>query len=533
MAAPVIGKQALRKAALKLADSLGGPRQALKLVQGALDEQMEAAARKDPGAFVAYAARDRHNKPFKMAPFHFQIQSFIPPADDLEHQWQGIIQLPRDHGKTNQLIYRVIWELGHDPTIRIKVVSAGSNLSAKIVSAIQDNIIHNPRVRKVFPHLLPGTVWTGNCFTVQGAAVGEKEYSVEAASIKSIGAGGRADLIVFDDVCDYQNSVRESTTREMNKETFADTWVNLLDPPGRMAYLCTPWHAQDLSAHLLNMPDWDRLVLPAVKEVNGESEVLWPAHWPPEALERRRRSIGDRSFARQFMLRPISDEEIIFSNDVVAPSLNVMYGYGTKEYAEFTEGMPKVMGVDLASSMGHRAAYTVLFTAGIGEDGKTYLVNLIRRRMKHPEVIAMIRREFAKYHHQLVVVESNGYQQSVIDSLEDQAFEISVVPFTTSSASKKSESIGIMGLATAFQKGRWSIPVAHLGDKFDPLRPVDSLNAWLRHQIEDDPVATFLRELTEYPAGKFSDTVMACWFTNHAANLLGSSDAIEAATIVI
>ena len=526
-----------RETARLILDTLG-PEASLHLVSHVHDESLVEKARRDPAAFIEYAARDKDDRPFSMAPFHYKIQEFIPRAAGLERQWQGIIQLPRDHGKSNQLVYRCLWEIGTDPTIRIKVVSAGGTLAGKLVTLMENNILYNPLVQKVFPHLRPGPVWSGGAFTVEGSGVGEKEFTVEASSITSIGAGGRADLIVFDDVCDFKNSVREPTTREAIKETFADTWVNLLDPPGRMVYLCTPWHSQDLSAHIMSLPGWDKMKLPAiVEDKDGNPTPIWPppGKWSLEALEDRRLSIGDAAFARQYMLHSISAEDRFFNNDVLGPAMDTRWRFRSPEYAEFVEGFPKVVGVDLAASMQDSAAYTVLVTLAIGPHGEMYLVDIARGRMRHYETVEKIRENYREYHPQLVMVENNGYQQAMIDALEEDAYLIPVAPFTTTAKAKHSESVGIRGMATMFQRGKWDIPVRGLvdRDKFDPDAPVTSLDTWLMSEVEKDVIASLLREFSDYPSGRFSDQVMACWFATHAASLSGMSDMILASSILV
>ena len=49
-----------------------------------------------------------------------------------------LVLLPRDHGKSRMVAYRVAWEITRRPWIRILYISATSNLAEKQLKFIQD-----------------------------------------------------------------------------------------------------------------------------------------------------------------------------------------------------------------------------------------------------------------------------------------------------------------------------------------------------------------------------------------------------------
>src|SRR5262245_57639304 len=75
-------------------------------------------ARHNPNAFVAYCCTDADARPLRQSNVHRQLQAFLTA-----HR-KALIELPRDHGKSVQVCARVLWELGRNPALRVKIVCA-------------------------------------------------------------------------------------------------------------------------------------------------------------------------------------------------------------------------------------------------------------------------------------------------------------------------------------------------------------------------------------------------------------------------
>ncbi len=78
-------------------------------------------ARTDPVAFLRYLLLDPAAPADPMPEVHTALQNHLT-----EHRL-ALVELPRDHGKTTQVCLRVLWELGHAPNLRIKIVCASRN----------------------------------------------------------------------------------------------------------------------------------------------------------------------------------------------------------------------------------------------------------------------------------------------------------------------------------------------------------------------------------------------------------------------
>src|SRR5262249_3337197 len=75
-------------------------------------KQRVRAARRDPVAFAEFAFTDESGRSLRLAGVHRELHAH------LSGQPRALVELPRDHGKTTQVLIRVIWELGRDPNLR-------------------------------------------------------------------------------------------------------------------------------------------------------------------------------------------------------------------------------------------------------------------------------------------------------------------------------------------------------------------------------------------------------------------------------
>lgn len=432
-------------------------------------------------------------------PFHRQWHALLPRKGPA----RVLVGAPRESAKTTQLaISRVIWELGHNPNLRVKIITATDDLAADIVASIADQIARNPRVRQVFPKLKPASasLWPKPGARANRLVVAResqhKDPSVSGHGVLTTGTGGRADLIIFDDVVDYRNSVASPTLRGRVAESALEVWINLLGPTGRAVYVATVWHEDDLTMQLRDNPEWTVWWRPAREEETGE--LLWPERWGEEELAAREREIGPRAFARQYLLVPISDEERTFPPEVLAACEDDSCRPGQ---VVVPDSWPRYSGVDLAASLGQKASWTVMFTAAADPKTKRrYPLEIVRKRQHFPDTIRMIQNAWHAWAPRLIYVESNAYQAAVAQELSGRDRSIPIKCYTTGSE-KMNPDIGIPSLSASMANGSWLIP---RGGSAHMSRCECGWCAWVR-------------ELSLHPTGEHSDCIMAMWLCELAA----------------
>ena len=203
----------------------------------------------------------------------------------------------REGGKTTQAIGYLLWRLGRDPDLLIKLICSTDDMAKNRIMMIRDVISRNQDLRRVFPNLVrhPSIEdWGKHSLTVKRDRF-SKDSSVQACGILTTATGGRADLIIFDDIVDFQNAIKFPSQRDQVKEVFFNVWIPMLGPEGQAVYLATRYHEEDLTSVLMKNPKWVFIDL----SVTGDPPVsAWPERWTTEALIARKEEIGSIEFDR-------------------------------------------------------------------------------------------------------------------------------------------------------------------------------------------------------------------------------------------
>ncbi len=221
---------------------------------------------------------------------------------------------------------------------------------------------------------------------------------------------------------------------------------------------------------------------------------LWRAHWDEAALRKRCEQIGRRAFDRGFRQQPLSDDEMLFQR----AHIEAAYDYTLTSRDLAPNDWITYAGVDLA---GTDRPGNVIFVLGVAPDGTRVPLEIQAGGWTSPETARRIVEMNRRWRPQIIAVENNAYQQSLLDwmSLLDVR-DVPVRPFTTGAA-KSHLAIGLPSLAVEFERGAWRIPMG------------------LRHHEESCDCATcaWIQEMLTYPLGRSSDRLMACWFAREAA----------------
>lgn len=203
-----------------------------------LQRLRQARARAHFPSFVEYiACNESTGEPVRMQWFHDEWSQAMDTGNRV------LIIACRNSGKTSQVVWRVIWELGRNPDLRIKIACAADGRAKERLFEISQHITMNPRVREVFPNLEPdpNASWSKHALYLKRTAR-HRDASVEALGITATATGGRCDLLIADDVVDRRNALSMPALREGVKQAWKSDWTNLLEPDSRIWYIATLWH---------------------------------------------------------------------------------------------------------------------------------------------------------------------------------------------------------------------------------------------------------------------------------------------------
>jgi predicted phage terminase large subunit-like protein len=392
-----------------------------------LDEQARAA-RTDPSAFIHFALRDPHGEPLVQAPVHSELQQFLTAHS------RALVELPRDHGKTVQLCGRILWELGTRPGLRVKLVCATDTLAADRSRFLREQIATNRHLEVVFPHLLPARPWGAEAFTVLRPAevVGP---SVAAFGVGTGSTGARADLLVCDDIVDVR-SLHSAGDRKRVRDYFTNNLLNLLEPDGRFWGLCTPWHPDDLNAHLKANPSYALFR----RAVGPNLEPVWAKKWPSERLAARRAEIGEASFARGYRLVTMSEGEAMIRPEWVQ--------FWNDDWDR--DGIERVvLAVDPAVSAKKQADASALVLVG-KTAGEVRVLEATARRVRTPELVDLIDAIDRRCRPDVILFESNAAFAGIRDLLVRRT---RFGPKVLGEAATRGKDARIAALSVAVQNG--------------------------------------------------------------------------------
>ena len=149
------------------------------------------------------------------APLHQRMH------DHINNNQHSGFSTHRGAGKTDQIsVGWVAWIIGQNPDVRIKIFKNTDREATKVVDAVRRMIV-SPFYRAVFPHIIPDEAhWTSESIRVIRKQVGEKEPTLASYGIFGSYTGGRADIIVYDDIVDIKNAIQNPALRDKVKELY-------------------------------------------------------------------------------------------------------------------------------------------------------------------------------------------------------------------------------------------------------------------------------------------------------------------------
>lgn len=478
-----------------------------------LTEHLIEVAREDPNVFIAlHFGKPPHE-------MHKQFQQIAT-----DHQ-RFLLAAMRESGKSTQITLRALWELGKNPALRVKFISVNKKRAAKFLEFMAKNIKdprHGKITRLVFPELRPDSnrSWSSDQINVirPPDTIDDRDPSVEAWGINSSPEGGRADLLIFDDITSLETSVLEPRTRAQITEVFKGTWLDIkAGPKTRYWYLCTLWHEDDCSHHVMKTPGWESFVyrisddFSKIESNRGEEFPLpYPsaggAEWNPDTLKDEYKARGAFYFNRSFRNNPTSEESRLFKREMFYGGKGFVGAikYGIPPSHEKFKHYPKYSGVDLGIGQTEEHKPSVIFTVAVADgsdesipEGTRIPIDIRRGNWNSPDTARQLVEMYSELRPEVIKVENNYYQQALIDWIGDiQNIDLPLQPHFTGSQ-KLHPQHGIPLLAAEFERDRWHIPMRSPHD--------DVCNC---------TICQWIKEMLDYSIdAKSTDLVMACWFS--------------------
>ena len=336
---------------------------------------------------------------------HRDLIQWWEREDAKDHQ---LALMPRDHGKSAMIAFRVAWYLAKDPTLRVLYISSTSNLAEKQLGFMK-NILECSTFQRYWPdHIHPDegkrAKWTNSEIVLDHPKryeEGIRDPSIFTGGLTTSLTGLHCDIAVLDDVVVHENAYTEEGRNKVKTQysllssiegSEAQEWV-----------VGTRYHPRDLYNELISTEeevyneDGDIIGTNEVYEIferqvedlgDGTGQFLWPRQqrsdgkwfgFNREILAKKRAKYLDRT---QFRAQ--------YYNDPNDPSGNGIsrdhFQYYDKQYLKQSAGrwyfknkrLNVYASIDFAFTTSNRSDYSALVVLGIDGDGQIYVLDIER-----------------------------------------------------------------------------------------------------------------------------------------------------------
>jgi len=287
-----------------------------------------------------------------------------------------IINVPPRYSKTELAVVNfAAWAIGKAPDAEFIHTSYSGTLAANNSFQARE-LVQYDEYRHIFPDVeIRGDSNARNEWrTTEGGVF----YATGAmGTITGYGAGKHRDTfggaIIIDDphkADEAKSDVKRKNVIEWFSTTL-ESRKNHKDTP--IILIMQRLHQDDLAGWLLNGGNgekWEHIMLPALRD---DGTALWPEKHDVETLKRMEAS-NRHVFAGQYQQRP------------AARGGNIMRGEWFQLYDVAPRMKYRAIYADTAQKTAEHNDYSVFEEWGLGDDGKIYLLDLIRGKWEIPEL---------------------------------------------------------------------------------------------------------------------------------------------------
>lgn len=361
-----------------------------------------------------------------------------------------LVMLPRDHGKSAMVAYRVAWALTRDPTLRIMYVSSTRNLAIKQLKFIKD-ILTSDTYRTYWPEMvLPEEAkrekWTETEIAVDHPA--RKKESVRDPSIFTIGLNGNVvgmhcDIMVLDDVVIHNNAYI-ADMREKVREQYG--YLSSIGGTMSLQWVVgTRYHPNDLYATMLEMevetfdddgnviatePLFEIKEYPVETAGDGSGQYLWPRQqrsdgkwfgFDSRVLAHKKAQYTNRvHFRAQYYNDPRDVES--------SPIQRSAFQYFDPIWLVRRDGrwtfkgnrLNVVAAIDFAYSLSDKADSTSIVVVGLDGFNNYYVLDIDRFKTKNPSVyFDRLLKMYEKWGFRQIRAEISAAQAVIVNDLKE------------------------------------------------------------------------------------------------------------------
>lgn len=419
---------------------------------------------------------------------------------------------PRHHAKSSvAACIFPLYHLMYDEGNKVIVLSSKTNGHAiNLLQTIKDVLDYSQPFREIFGYWgkHSARVWTKDTIIMKdGSVITTRGTGMQVHGIKF--GNQRPTLFIVDDPED-ENNTKTAEAMEWNLKWLLQAAVPALDAKrGRMIVIGTPEHERCIVETLFEMRGWlskrwTALTGDPASVPKDKLKALWPELMSVEDLVLKfedLKRIGRASiFYRQYMCWVTGDEEQMFPSETwrfyrgKVAVYNRDYSLMTVTHFGKTKDKIKKLadplkfpvyiftGIDPASSISQRAAYSTIVSIAVRGDNTRLILPYFRQRVRPMRLARAILKHDSLYKPRKTRVETVGYQEMVRDYLRENRY---IPGLEVKENPRKEKSARLEGMQPKFYENK----------------------VW----IADDMIE-MMNELSMYPYGKTADLLDGLYY---------------------
>lgn len=362
--------------------------------------------------------------------FHAELYAILRKVID-QRDGRAWILAPKDHGKSTVYSFAlIVWAVCYHPTWRCVVAGIKQDSAESFTHAIRAELESNEKLIADFGQFKPEhgehAKWTDSQLNTRQRIAAEKvkqrlkDPSVRAMGTEGESQGGRADLIACDDIVSVQNQATPALRKKVSR-WFHEDLMGMLEPGCPLVGVGTKKHRADLHADVEKKKKHGWIVK-TFRAIKDDGSPLWPEKWPRTALNARKAEIGAGAYSRDYMNRPISEEEALFpwvwfqAPGVMDRERSYFVTLDMAErgsYKKIIQAWDVAAVTDKQTAKLHDTSFWVCITLGIHRvTGKRVLLGFYRSRGITPgEAIRQVKRQYDNLQPHQVIMEANAFQR--------------------------------------------------------------------------------------------------------------------------
>jgi phage terminase large subunit-like protein len=362
--------------------------------------------------------------------------------------------LPRDHGKSRYIAFKVAWYIARKPDIRVLYISSTSGLAEKQLHFIKQ-ILESSIFRRYWPdHIHPEegkrAKWTNTEIALDHPLrkqEGVRDPTVFTGGLTTNLVGMHCDVAVLDDVVTGDNAYTQEGRDKVRTQysllssiegSEAEEWV-----------VGTRYHPKDLYSEMLAMqedvfddrgevidylPVYQSFERQVEDSGDGNGQFIWPRQqrsdgkwfgFDAKILAKKRAKYLDRTqFRAQYYNDPNDPGELRIDRS--------KFQYYEPKQLRNEDGRWFINGqklnvfasVDFAYSLNKRSDYTAISVIGINREGNIYVLEIDRFRTdKISEYFEHIRNLYVKWGFRKLGAEVTAAQKAIVRELQQGYFK--------------------------------------------------------------------------------------------------------------